>query len=321
MKSLLRIISGIFISLVLLPCLARGGESSVTTADYRDRLHQFVAGVDSLDEHPEQASQLLTEIPDELTVKTGTRDLTVNFRDLKNDLTSFGAADAAQRPERLKQIKNYLEALQQEAEANAASPVDHSADQKKVGDILSRREFHKVRRPGAKEALLARFFRWLSRWLGKLHIGNGTTNNFLQGLVYTVVGLALLVALFWTIRSLRRKDEEMLPREIMPFSPSAKNWRTWLAEARQSAAGQDWRNAIHLAYWAGISSLESGGAWKPNRARTPREYLRLLSTRNPNHPPLSALTKKFEVVWYGERVAGETDFQEALTQLEQLGCR
>ena len=109
-------------------------------------------------------------------------------------------------------------------------------------------------------------------------------------------------------------------REIIPFAPSARSWRAWLAEARLMAQQQEWRNAIHLAYWAGISFLESGGAWKPNRARTPREYLRLLGTRKPEYPSLAALTRKFELVWYGDRAAGALDFQETLGQLEKLGC-
>ena len=118
-----------------------------------------------------------------------------------------------------------------------------------------------------------------------------------------------------------RPEDAPAEREIIPFAPSARSWRSWLAEAREAADRQNWRNAIHLAYWAGISFLESGGAWKPNRARTPREYLRLLSSRNPKHPALSALTRKFELVWYGDRAAVETDFQETLGQLERLGCR
>ncbi|HKF23930.1 MAG TPA: DUF4129 domain-containing protein, partial [Candidatus Angelobacter sp.] len=110
-------------------------------------------------------------------------------------------------------------------------------------------------------------------------------------------------------------------REIVPFSPSARSWRAWLEEARRMAQQEDWRNAIHLAYWAGISFLESGGAWKPNRARTPREYLRLMGTRKPEYPSLAALTRKFEVVWYGARAASGVDFKETLGQLEKLGCR
>lgn len=307
------------IFLFLARCFASAGEAPLSLSEYRDQLVQLSAKADSLGDHPEQASQLVTEIPDEQAVNTGTRNVTVNFRDLKNDLAGFSAAQASQQAQRLSQIKGYLGELQSAVDnLNAAEPA---REREKLNQILSRREFHKVKPPGVRDALLARLFRWLAKLLSKLRFGGGNTNNVLQGLIYTLVGLALLVALIWTVRSLRRKEEVLPPREIMPFAPSAKNWRMWLAEARRAAEIQDWRNAIHLAYWAGISSLESGGAWKPNRARTPREYLRLMGSRNPHFPPLSAITKKFEVVWYGDRVAAEADFQETLTQLEQLGCR
>jgi hypothetical protein len=307
------------IFLFALRCFALAGEAPLTLPEYRDQLVQLSAKADSLGDHPYQASQLVTEIPDELAVNTGTRNVTVNFRDLKNDLASFSSAGSSQQSERLQQIKDYLGELQSAVDnLNGAEPPK---EREKLNQILSRREFHKVRQPDAREALLAKLFRWLAKWLFRFRISRGNTNNVLQGAVYTLVGIALLVALIWTLRSLRRREEVLPPREIMPFAPSAKNWRTWLAEARQAGELQDWRNAIHLAYWAGISSLESGGAWKPNRARTPREYLRLMGSRNPQYPPLSALTKKFEVVWYGDRVAAEADFRETLTQLEQLGCR
>jgi hypothetical protein len=36
---------------------------------------------------------------------------------------------------------------------------------------------------------------------------------------------------------------------------------------------------------------------------------------------LAALTRKLEVVWYGYGSAAKADFEEALGQLEKLGCR
>jgi hypothetical protein len=128
------------------------------------------------------------------------------------------------------------------------------------------------------------------------------------------------VILVWTLRRLRGRRGEPAPREIVPFAPSARSWHLWLAEARSLAQQQDWRNAIHMAYWAGISFLEEHGAWKPNRARTPREYLRLLGARTPKHEPLAALTRQLELVWYGYNDAAESDFNQALAELEKLGC-
>ncbi|HKR96673.1 MAG TPA: DUF4129 domain-containing protein, partial [Candidatus Angelobacter sp.] len=66
---------------------------------------------------------------------------------------------------------------------------------------------------------------------------------------------------------------------------------------------------------------EEHGAWKPNRARTPREYLRLIGSRAAQYPVLASLTRKLEHVWYGYGEAAESDFHDTLSQLEKLGCR
>jgi hypothetical protein len=102
---------------------------------------------------------------------------------------------------------------------------------------------------------------------------------------------------------------------------SARGWRIWLAEARAAAQSGNWRDAVHLAYWAGISLLETQGAWRPDSARTPREYLRLIPEANPHRPTLSSLTRKFELVWYGGQPADEQVFAQTLEELEKLGCR
>jgi hypothetical protein len=61
--------------------------------------------------------------------------------------------------------------------------------------------------------------------------------------------------------------------------------------------------------------------WPPDRARTPREYLRLLPWSSGYQPALTALTRDFEVVWYGKQEADAQAFSRALERLEQLGCR
>jgi hypothetical protein len=156
--------------------------------------------------------------------------------------------------------------------------------------------------------------------LSKL-VFRGATVDWITILIYSVIAVSLLLPVIWTVRRFRRRVDEPAGREIIPFSPSARGWRAWLDEAFRMAQQQEWGNAIHLAYWAGISFLESGGAWKPDRARTPREYLRLLGAFKPEYASLVDLTRKFEVVWYGGRAASSIDFEEALGQLEKLGCR
>jgi hypothetical protein len=85
---------------------------------------------------------------------------------------------------------------------------------------------------------------------------------------------------------------------------------------------------VHSAYWAGISYLEAIELIVPDRTRTPREYLRLLSKPRPDsavpiekpRAALAALTTRLEQVWYGRRPASREDFLESMQQIEGLGC-
>ena len=107
---------------------AAADDSAVAMSDYRARLAK-PSKVDSLADHPEQASQLVSEIPDQLTVDTGTRNITINFRDLKDDLAGFSSTEASQQPERLSQIRNYLGELQ--LAADNVSPPDNARTERK----------------------------------------------------------------------------------------------------------------------------------------------------------------------------------------------
>jgi hypothetical protein len=138
-------------------------------------------------------------------------------------------------------------------------------------------------------------------------------------LVYGLIAVAILAAAYWMYRSLR--DGTRL-ETIMPVAMhvSAKEWSIWMSEARAAAAREQWQDAIHLAYWAGISFLEAKGSWRPDSARTPREYLRLLPASSALHPTLRALTMRLEGVWYGMQIAGADGFEQTLSELERLGC-
>jgi len=302
-------------------CLAAVADTTLSIGDYRQQLHNIADRIQSLETNPEKAGSVIAAIPDQVTVNTGSGVTTVNYHPLKNDLAEFARADAKLQHQRVQEIRNYVGRLEEDAAAYDREPADLAGARGELHDILSRREFRNVHGPGAKETLLARFYRWLDRLFDHIHIGPTGAFTLLQFLIYGLVAVALILLLFWIVNRLHRRPEEPPVREIVPFSPSAKSWRAWLAEARQHADTQDWRNAIHLAYWAAISFLESGGAWKPNRARTPREYLGLLTTRHPGYTLLSTLTRKFEIVWYGDRPALRQDFEESLAYLEKLGCR
>ncbi|HZS26293.1 MAG TPA: DUF4129 domain-containing protein [Candidatus Angelobacter sp.] len=300
-------------------CALTAGAESISVAQYRQQLHDVEQKIDALKADPGQAGKLVAEIPDAVSVTASSGEVKVNYKPLKSDLATLSSANKEKRAPLMNQIQNYVQALTNEADAYDSAGTNLSVAHGKLTAILSTKEFNKVRGPNVKDALLARIFRWIARHLRGF--GGNSTFDLIRFFIYLLVAIAAIFLLIWTIRRLRRPQEELPQREIIPFSPSARSWRVWLTEARNLAQQQDWRNAIHLAYWAGISYLEEHGAWKPNRARTPREYLRLIGSRAAQYPVLAALTRKLEHVWYGYGEAEESDFHDTLSQLEKLGCR
>jgi len=310
---------GVFLACPALPALSQ----TVSLEQYRQSLAELRTNVDALEEHPEGAAAIVSGLPENETIDAGGREITVSWHELKNDLALIVVAEPVRRKALLAQIQNYVRVLTEESAVYDKPAVSDSQARSRLQEILAQREFKAVqRKAGYLDPLKARLYRWLSRVLGMLfRMSLGSRFGVVQILIYGAAGAAILTVLIWTVMRLRRREEEAGPREIVPFSPSARGWRAWLGDARERARGQDWREAIHLAYWAGIAFLEEQGAWKPNRARTPREYLRLIGVRTPQHPPLAELTRKFERVWYGNLPAGEADFQETMGELERLGCR
>jgi hypothetical protein len=293
---------------------------AISVAEYRQRLDRIATQIESLEGQAEHAAEIAAGIPDSDTVIADTRSFVVYYRDLKNDLAALSKADAAKRAKLFPQVRAYIANLVAEAAAYDKSTPETKA-RAKLEEILSRREFESAERLTVWDRIKTPILRWLSRVLSRMSFSLGGGFDLVQVVVYGIVVVAIGILLVWVIQRLTRPDVRVPGREIIPFSPSARGWRAWLADAQSVAGKQDWRNAIHLAYWAGIAFLEEHGAWKPNRARTPREYLRLVAERAPQHPPLVALTRKFETVWYGDRPAGEADFRETLGELERLGCR
>jgi hypothetical protein len=220
---------------------------SISISEYRQQLKDIAAKVEALQPNPEKAGDLVAEIPDHVSVTTGSGEINVNYKTLKDSLAALARADEQKRPGMLQQAQNYARELSAAAESYEKRSADLSSTHRQLDQILSRHEFNKVKGPNAKDALLARVFRWLSRILSKVSFGGSTKFDWMRLLIFLLVGAAVTLLLIWTIRRLRRPQEELPQREIIPFAPSARGWRTWLAEARALAQQQDWRSAIHLA--------------------------------------------------------------------------
>jgi len=193
--------------------------------------------------------------------------------------------------------------------------------------ILTRREFGSVTRPSAWDLFRQRVNRWIQelvlrflRQIGRYPMG--ATIVFWLIILAVVVWLALVLFRYWTRPAAR---EELQAPDSVAY---VRTWQEWVQAAREAARRGDFREAVHSAYWAGVSYLEDSEVLRKDRTRTPREYMRLVSNSTQllasgrkTREALSALTVVLEQVWYGMRPASNQDFAKAMQSVEALGCQ
>lgn len=308
------------IALVLLgvlPCLgdnSPGGK--LTAAEYGARLDKLIAATDKPSLVSSEITDILSELPPTCKVTIEDREFDIPTRWLREDLLNYGKHPDASL---LKTDHKKLQGLRADLDGYLNPNPDNSASRAQLANILSRREFGSVHGPSWMDRLKQRLILYIFSLLKRVFRSSAipTVGSYF---IYTLVGLAVLALAFWVYRSIRRdaQMEHIVPETMVV---SAKEWAIWMAESREAANQGNWRDAIHLAYWAGISFLEAQGTWRPDRARTPREYLRLMPQSSERYSTLTALTRNFEVVWYGNREADSQAFSQTLQELEKLGCR
>ncbi len=295
-------------------CWADSG-ADLTVAEYRSQLDQLLDSAQQLDSSRHDVAPVLRDLPQSWRVHTDEQDFTISAEGLRQDVKKFeqkGDYAAALA------IQSRIQALRRDLDGFEKSPQDVSSNREHLAALLARPEFRDVRGPSFLDRLAQKLLTIILSWLGRLFRSSAipTISKFL---VYTLIGLAVLALGWLAYRQIKSagERENVVPTDL---PVSAKDWALWLAEAQEAAQQHNWREAIHLAYWAGISFLEHQGTWRPDRARTPREYLRLLSSSSEHRETLAALTQIFELTWYAKREANKGAFAQALQALERLGC-
>lgn len=287
----------------------------LTLQRYIQTLDDLLVAAHKLDEAPQSAGELLRALPSTWQVKADGRSFEISTETIRQDLEAWQKKpDSAS----LERILQRLETLRYEATQSEAPVPDFGSRRVLLDKILAANEFRNVHGQTWIDRLKERLTELLIRLLGRALASSAipAISNFI---VYGLISIALLVLAYWLYRSLRDSTrlETIMP---VPVPVSAKEWPIWISEARMAADRGEWRDAIHLAYWGGISFLEAQGAWRPDVARTPREYLRLLSAASTQQPALRTLTMRLEAIWYGMQSADANGFQQSLADLEKLGC-
>lgn len=291
------------------------GQQPLTIDEYVQTLDGALASIRSLRSDPDKADDIFRNLPSAWHVDLGGRQVEISAEPIRQQLLAWKLKhDEAS----LDRIIEYLEFVRDQATASKRAPSEPAAQHERLNEILSRREFRDVHGQTWIDRLKQRVSDLVRSLLGRI-VSSSAIPMISDVFVYALIVIAVLALAYWMYRSLREgaRLETIMPT---PVPVSAKAWPIWLAEARTAAGKGDWNNAVHFAYWAGISFLEAQGAWQPDVARTPREYLRLLAPTSTHRVVLRSMTTRLETVWYGMRFADENEFRQAIAELESLGC-
>ena len=312
MRSLLTFLCG---AVLLLAASMSADNPALSAAEYVRQLQELRQALDSKTSST-QAETLASALPKEWIIDAQGRRFTVSTAIVAGDLQDY-----AKKPDssKLDAIRAEIDLLASDASAMTAAQADSSGDRARLAAILARPEFHRVHGETWLDRLKRQAKELLARLFGRLM----TSSAFPVASRIVVWGLVVLaVALlgFWFARAYRESNVYTNISGV-PGAISEKPWRDWKTEALIAAQQQRWRDAIHLYYWAAISFLEEQGLWRPDRGRTPREYLRLLPREDAHSVPLAELTRNFETVWYGDETANEQKALAVQALVEKVGCR
>jgi Domain of unknown function (DUF4129) len=320
--------AGLSISLILLVLVARAAYSqtgaaptrSLTLQEYASELGRCSAVLDNHQSDPAAFRNLRATIPAQWVVTEGGQTYTISTDWLTSALVALRTDTPVSNP-LLAGTRQRLAALRAAAEnlEEQSGSATLRASRAKLDHILSAKEFQSGHAPSWFDVLKARIYDWigkqLDRLFGRFQHGRAIGN----AIAWSVIALAALLLALWAVRASLRgaKQTEM---DLEGASRPEGGWRDWLRNARAAAERGDYRAAIHGAYWAGVMRLEGAHRLPLDRARTPREALRLIRRESAEYAPLAQLTRRFELVWYGYRSATESDWSDAMEQLEKLGC-
>jgi hypothetical protein len=291
-------------------------EPELSLSQYVNALEHLQSALAAKPLASEGLATLTAGLPSAWSVRTDSQTFQVSSAGLKKYL------QARQRDEKdtnsLAAARALVAMLLANAKEMDTEPVDAHAERLRLDQILARKEFYSALHESWWERL-KREAQLLAFRLLQAMLGSSSFPVVSRMLVWAVAVLAFSVLAWWAVRNYF-KSEEFAHFSGTADAISAKPWHDWQAEAKAAAEQGRWRDAIHFSYWSAISFLEGQGLWRPDRARTPREYLRLLPRDDSHRDSLSELTQAFEKIWYGSEAATVNQFHAVNTILGRLGC-
>jgi hypothetical protein len=286
---------------------------------YEAELQRISHRIEEIKHQPAEISSFRKSLPESWDVRADNLTLDVSTQPIESALrhlqTNQKNADGTARD-----LEFRLSELG-EAAVELENPSDQfsiATARERLNKVFQRREFGGLKGPSEFQILETRIANWIFRQIARLlqllHI-SAKTGDFLA---WAVIGLAFLACCYWVYRTISgRRTGAELPQS----SPAAASEpKFWLRDALAATDRGDYREAIHLGYWAAIARLEYLKILKRDDSRTPRESLRLLEAHPDTQAHMRELTQHFELIWYGYRPASASDWLGMKTQLEKIGC-
>jgi hypothetical protein len=306
-------------SLWIRPADAQLPAKEVTLQEYVAALQSASQALDGSD--IDTIHDVRVSLPSEWVVQTDGQSMRVKTDWLSD---AFSVAERVPGPsnDRLLQARLRLAALRESAENLLAQSgsTDLSQAHAQIDRILSDREYQGSHEPSWLDKLKARVNAWIARQWEKYFGRLGISETTGSAIAWTLISLAALLVAVWAVRYLiaAASRAEM---DLRSAIPAGQDWRYWAGEARAAAERGDYRAAIHASYWAAVARLEENHLLPEDRSRTHRESLRLVKRGSAAYTPLEQLTRRFELTWYGYHTATSADWDDAMQQLETLGCQ
>jgi uncharacterized protein DUF4129 len=305
-----------------LPCCAQApAVSDASTAGISpldlQSYQRELARIEAASKNAGELRELRRSLPDSWTVKDRDRIYQVPTKEISDALLE---AERDPKKTNVAQLETRLHVMERHAaELALSSTAPNAAEaEAKLKKILSRAEFQAAAGPSTWDLLLARISRWILEHIAKLfrflNISEKTGNAIAWGVILLAVAL-----LFYVVyaRLARASKGVSFRAEVQP---TASEVRQWVRDALAAADRGDFREAVHCAYWASVAHLEDIRILPRDRARTPRESLRLLEQHPKEQSLLQAITRNFELIWYGYRPVSAVEWAGAKEQLEKIGC-
>jgi len=295
-------------------------QPSLTLQEYVAELDRCRAVLDTAPGNSAAIHELRATLPATWTVTAGETRYPVTTSWLTSALSRIERNPGA-NGDALAQIQHKLQAYREAAQSLETPMASESLAQSrtKLNSIMNAREFRGQQGPSWLDVLKAHIWSWISEHLERIFGRLGGAQTIGNVVAWTVIVLACLLLLSWTVRFLMRAGTRS-EMDLSGATPVNRDWQRWLRDARAAAGRGDYRAAIHAAYWAAIVRMEETKSLPEDRSRTPRESLRLIQRESVDYAPLLQLTQRFELVWYGYRSATDADWNDAVKQLETLGC-